>query len=133
MENTMKKEIATILFYRHTDTGTQVLLQKKDRGWPKGGGNDYWTVFGGSIELGESPEECIVREVREELGLNISESDLFFFEDIRLSGQSGDTLMPLYLCEFTYALRDIKLDEGCGWAFHYLDEIPRLADMLTPH
>ena len=32
---------------------------------------DKWIGIGGKIEEGESPHECIVREVREEAGLNI--------------------------------------------------------------
>jgi 8-oxo-dGTP diphosphatase len=30
---------------------------------------DYWTLPGGVCELGESPQDCCAREVREEIGL----------------------------------------------------------------
>jgi len=41
---------------------------------------DYnlWNLPGGTMELGESPWECVIREVREETGLNV--------EIIRLAG-----------------------------------------------
>lgn len=33
--------------------------------------DDKWNGLGGKMETGESPEECVVREVREESGLHI--------------------------------------------------------------
>ncbi len=38
--------------------------------------NGKWNGLGGKMELGESPEECVVREVREESGLSIREPRL---------------------------------------------------------
>ncbi|GMQ56068.1 8-oxo-dGTP diphosphatase [Vallitalea sediminicola] len=35
-----------------------------------------WIGLGGKIEKGESPEECIIREVKEESGLTIKNPDL---------------------------------------------------------
>ncbi len=35
-----------------------------------------WNGLGGKFELGESPEECVVREIREESGLTIIKPDL---------------------------------------------------------
>jgi 8-oxo-dGTP diphosphatase len=50
-------------------------------------GNNCWAPIGGHLEYGESPEECTVREVREEVGIiikNISRfsftNDIFFDE-----------------------------------------------------
>ena len=38
---------------------------------------NMWDVPGGHVEPGESPRACIVREMKEEMGLNLSEFDLF--------------------------------------------------------
>lgn len=45
----------------------QILLQKKRRGFGRG----KWNGPGGKIELGETPEESVIREVEEETGLKI--------------------------------------------------------------
>jgi 8-oxo-dGTP pyrophosphatase MutT (NUDIX family) len=48
-----------------TDGEGRILLQEKSSG-------ESWSLPAGAIEPGESPEEAIIREVREETGLNVS-------------------------------------------------------------
>jgi 8-oxo-dGTP diphosphatase len=36
-----------------------------------------WDIPGGHVEIGETPEECIVREIKEEIGLQLSNFQLF--------------------------------------------------------
>lgn len=40
--------------------------------------HDKWIGIGGKFEKGESPEECAVREIREETGLEIKKTDLCY-------------------------------------------------------
>ena len=51
----------------HLIRGNKVLLKMANRGVSKG----YWNFPGGRIERGETPEECVVREVFEETGLHV--------------------------------------------------------------
>ena len=50
--------VAAILF----DEWRRILIEKRTRG-------DYWSVPGGRMDLGESAQECCVRETLEETGL----------------------------------------------------------------
>jgi 8-oxo-dGTP diphosphatase len=76
----MKRKGSSIIFIN--DTG-QILLflrdNKPDLPYP-----NMWDVPGGHVEANESPEKCIIREMKEEMDLDINEFDLFSkveFED----------------------------------------------------
>jgi len=112
---------AAIFFHRRDDYGVQILLQKKDRGWR---GIDLWTPFGGRIEGEESPLDCLQREVGEELGLDITNKQLELFKEIQTTTKAGEEV-PLYIytAQFDFPLQSVRLQEGCGFAFWYSDEL----------
>lgn len=72
MQN-MKTLVNTTLCYIEKD-GCYLMLHrtKKEHDYNK----DKWIGIGGKFENGESPEDCAVREVREETGLEIMPADL---------------------------------------------------------
>jgi len=67
------KKGTSIIFINNAD---QILLFKRDDkdGIPFPG---YWDVLGGHVEEGETPEECIIREMDEEIGLELENPRLF--------------------------------------------------------
>jgi 8-oxo-dGTP diphosphatase len=60
-------------------------------------GRTYWVIPGGGMEPGESPEECVRREMQEETGLEVRVLRLLVEED----GLPGGVYMYMhtYLCE----------------------------------
>lgn len=51
--------------------GGKILLEKRKND----PGRDKWSVPGGIVELGESLEQTVIREVREETGLSVGEPE----------------------------------------------------------
>ena len=82
------QDAAGIVFYQ----GDSVLLHKRDY---RSGilFQGYWQVFGGGIESGESPEETVVREMQEELGITISREILKPLPRVRVTiGEDRPTI-----------------------------------------
>ncbi|WP_033421906.1 NUDIX hydrolase [Treponema bryantii] len=69
----MKTLINTSLCYIEKDNSYLMLHRtKKEHDYNK----DKWIGIGGKFENGESPEDCAVREIREETGLVVEPADL---------------------------------------------------------
>lgn len=59
--------LATLCYVHHHDHTLMLHRVKKENDIHAG----KWNGLGGKLEAGETPEECVVREVREESGLTI--------------------------------------------------------------
>lgn len=59
----------------------------------------YWEFPGGKVEEGESPEEALIREIKEELGLLLHKKDLSPYGFISYDYHDFHVLMPAYLIE----------------------------------
>lgn len=64
----MKRNLTTLCYIEKEDSYLMLHRVKKDKDVNK----DKWIGVGGHLEEGESPDECIVREVKEETGLTLT-------------------------------------------------------------
>ena len=63
--------IQSTLCYMENDRGQYLMLHRVKK--EHDANRDKWIGIGGKFEDGESPEECVVREVREETGLTLTD------------------------------------------------------------
>ena len=112
------------------DAREKVLLTKR-------ADNGLWCLPGGGVDPGESVEETIIREVREETGLTI--------RVLRLAGVYSDpnwlvvynkeTAVQIVALNFEVEITDGEpglSDETSDWGYFSLEEIDTL-DMLLNH
>ena len=77
------------------DADGRVLLAQRPAGKPLAG---LWEFPGGKVNPGETPETALIRELAEELGIDVAASCLAPFTFASYSYPDFHLLMPLYLC-----------------------------------
>jgi 8-oxo-dGTP diphosphatase len=77
------------------DTDTRVLLARRPEGKKMAG---LWEFPGGKVKPGETPEVALIRELHEELGIDVTASCLAAFTFASYAYDTFHLLMPLYLC-----------------------------------
>lgn len=96
MSPTLPYKISVLVFLQNRAGELLLMLRAKQ---PNLG---VWSPIGGKLEMdtGESPFQCAVREIKEEAGLEVAESDLHLFAMIAEKAYQGHNhwLMFLFHC-----------------------------------
>ena len=77
------------------DVDGRVLLARRPEGKSMAG---LWEFPGGKVQEGESPETALIRELREELGIDVTASCLAPFTFASHAYDDFHLLMPLFVC-----------------------------------
>ena len=70
-----------------------------------------WDLIGGHVEEGETPEQALCREYKEELGLELAEYK-FFREYVCLEGDAYENVKYIFCGKINIPIEEITLYEG---------------------
>ena len=91
----MKRKTVLVAACALIDADGRVLLAQRPPGKPMEG---LWEFPGGKVEAGETPEQSLIRELEEELGIVVKEACLAPLTFASHSYPDFHLLMPLYVC-----------------------------------
>ena len=113
------KEIAAIIL--ENDKGEFLLYLRDSK--PEIPFPDYWDLIGGHVEEGETPEQALVREVKEELDIDLKEYE-FYKKYVCLTGDAYENTKYIYSGKINLPIEEITLLEGVRPQFFSKEEIP---------
>lgn len=94
------------------DADRRVLLAQRPEGKQLAG---LWEFPGGKVERGETPEETLVRELNEELGITVKIPCLAPLTFASHAYETFNLLMPLYICRRFEGIPRPLEGQGLKW------------------
>jgi 8-oxo-dGTP diphosphatase len=120
----MASKLLLVVAAALVDVDGRVLICQRPKGKQLAG---LWEFPGGKLEVGETPEACLIRELDEELGIEVTEACLAPFVFASHNYESFHLVMPLYLCRRWKGVVTAKEHEALAWV-----RPERLADYPMP-
>ena len=106
------------------DADGRILLAQRPAGKSMAG---LWEFPGGKVDPGETPETALIRELAEELGIDVAASCLAPFTFASHSYPDFHLLMPLYVCRKWSGIVTGREAQQLKWV-----RPPQLADYAMP-
>jgi 8-oxo-dGTP diphosphatase len=106
------------------DADGRVLLARRPEGKPMAG---LWEFPGGKLLPGETPEAALIRELQEELGVDVGEACLAPFAFASHAYERFHLLMPLYVCRRWQGRPEGREGQALAWV-----RPARLGDYAMP-
>ena len=94
------------------DVDGRVLIAQRPEGKSMAG---LWEFPGGKIEGNETPEETIIRELREELGIDVTQACVAPLSFASHAYSDFHLLMPLYICRRWEGLVKAQENQKLAW------------------
>ncbi|MGB3045723.1 MAG: (deoxy)nucleoside triphosphate pyrophosphohydrolase [Xanthobacteraceae bacterium] len=94
------------------DVDNRVLIAQRPEGKQLAG---LWEFPGGKLEPGERPEPALIRELHEELGIEVKEACLAPLTFASHGYETFHLLMPLYICRRWEGTVSSKEGQALAW------------------
>ncbi|MBM3489114.1 MAG: (deoxy)nucleoside triphosphate pyrophosphohydrolase [Alphaproteobacteria bacterium] len=120
----MAKPIVLVAAVALVDMDGRVLLAERPAGKRMAG---LWEFPGGKVEPGETPEASLIRELKEELDIDVTAACLAPFTFASHAYEDFHLLMPLYLCRRWQGKLNPREGQRLAWVAP-----KRLADYALP-
>ena len=115
------KEISQVLLF---DRNSRLLVYLRDDN-PAIPFPNHWDLFGGHLEADETPEQALVREVREELGVELKHWNFYrVYQCTR--GDVYPNIKHIYWAQIDQSSMQLTLNEGQRLMSIGLNELDRI-------
>jgi 8-oxo-dGTP diphosphatase len=94
------------------DVDGRVLIARRPEGKTLAG---LWEFPGGKVEAGELPEQSLIRELKEELGIDVSQACLAPLTFASHSYPDFHLLMPLWICRRWEGIVTAREGQELAW------------------
>jgi len=94
-DETAGRRLVLVVACALVDADGRVLITRRPDDRPMGG---LWEFPGGKVEPGEAPEDALIRELAEEVGVSVTKACLAPLTFASHAYRSFHLLMPLYVC-----------------------------------
>ncbi len=118
------KPVVLVVAVALIDVDGRVLLAERPEGKSMAG---LWEFPGGKVHDGETPEAALIRELKEELGIDVTASCLAPFTFASHGYPEFHLLMPLYVCRKWHGSVTPREGQRLAWV-----RPNRLADYAMP-
>lgn len=104
--------LLTVVAVALLDADNRILLTQRPEGKPMAG---LWEFPGGKVHPGETPEAALIRELHEELGIDIRASCLAPLTFASHTYEAFHLLMPLYVCRQWRGKITARENQNMAW------------------
>jgi 8-oxo-dGTP diphosphatase len=118
------KPVVLVVAVALVDVDGRVLLAERPEGKSMAG---LWEFPGGKVHAGETPEAALIRELKEELDIDVTASCLAPFTFASHGYPEFHLLMPLYVCRKWHGSVTPREGQRLAWV-----RPTRLADYAMP-
>jgi 8-oxo-dGTP diphosphatase len=108
----MSKPLVLVVACALVDVDGRVLIAQRPEGKQLAG---LWEFPGGKVEPGETPEAALVRELKEELDIEVAQACLAPFVFTSHAYESFHLFMPLWLCRRWSGVVRAREHQALAW------------------